>query len=183
MKSIFACLGIVKPNQLTVSGPHLENLERWRVLGTNVTDDNGKVVSKCDIIFICVKPHLLQICGSQVESTIEPGALDKDRLFVSVLAGIELDQLELAFSFMNNLKIIRSMPNTPMQVGEGVTVYSPGRLVTAHDLEKVHLMFNSLGIAQQIPEKMINAVAGLSGCGPAYVSLFCSSFFIFYRHC
>lgn len=71
---------------------------------------------------------------------------------------------------MNNLKIIRTMPNTPMQVGEGCTVYTPGRYVTNQDLEKTHLILNSLGIAQQVPEKMINSIAGLSGCGPAYVS-------------
>lgn len=70
---------------------------------------------------------------------------------------------------MNNLKVIRTMPNTPMQVGEGCTVYTPGRYVTTQDLEKIHLILNSLGIAQQVPEKMINSVAGLSGCGPAYV--------------
>lgn len=61
------------------------------------------------------------------------------------------------------------MPNTPMQVGEGCTVYTPGRYVTNQDLEKTHLILNSLGIAQQVPEKMINSISGLSGCGPAYV--------------
>lgn len=70
---------------------------------------------------------------------------------------------------MNNLKIIRTMPNTPMQVGEGCTVYTPNHYVTTQDLEKMHLILNSLGIAQQVPEKMINSIAGLSGCGPAYV--------------
>lgn len=65
--------------------------------------------------------------------------------------------------------MIRTMPNTPMQVGEGCTVYTPGRYVTTQDLEKIHLILNSLGIAQQVPEKMINSVSGLSGCGPAYV--------------
>lgn len=70
---------------------------------------------------------------------------------------------------MNNLKVIRTMPNTPMQVGEGCTVYTPGRYVTTQDLEKTHLILNSLGIAQQVPEKMINSISGLSGCGPAYV--------------
>lgn len=77
---------------------------------------------------------------------------------------------------MNNLKIIRSMPNTPMQVGEGCTVYTPGRYVTTQDLEKTHLILNSLGIAQQVPEKWINAVAAMAGSGPAYVF-----FFIFLR--
>ncbi|XP_031640245.1 uncharacterized protein LOC116352093 [Contarinia nasturtii] len=161
--------GIIKPAQVVVSGPNLSNLERWRLLGANITEDNGVTVTKCDIIFICVKPHLLHTCASQVEGSIDRVVCDKDKLFVSVLAGISLDQLELAFSFMNNLKIIRSMPNTPMQVGEGCTVYTPGRYVTTQDLEKTHLILNSLGIAQQVPEKWINAVAAMAGSGPAYV--------------
>lgn len=70
---------------------------------------------------------------------------------------------------MNNLKMVRTMPNTPMQVGEGCAVYTPGKYVTTQDLEKIHYILNSLGIAQQVPEKMINAVSALSGCGPAYV--------------
>lgn len=70
---------------------------------------------------------------------------------------------------MNNLKMIRTMPNTPMQVGEGCAVYTPGKCVTTQELEKIHYILNSLGIAQQVPEKMINAVAAVSGCGPAYV--------------
>lgn len=80
---------------------------------------------------------------------------------------------------MNNLKVIRTMPNTPMQVGEGCTVYTPGRNVTTQDLDKTHLILNSLGIAQQVPEKMINAISGLSGCGPAYVCDFQFAHFIF----
>lgn len=71
---------------------------------------------------------------------------------------------------MNTLKMVRTMPNTPMQVGEGCTIYSPGSYVTQHDLEKVHLLLNSLGLAQQVPEKMINAIGAVTGCGPAYVS-------------
>lgn len=87
--------GIIKPTQVVVSGPNLANLEKWRVLGANITEDNGVVVTKCDIIFICVKPHLLNTCASQVESGIERDVINKDKLFVSVLAGVTLDQLEL----------------------------------------------------------------------------------------
>lgn len=71
---------------------------------------------------------------------------------------------------MKILKIIRTMPNTPMQVGEGCTVYSPGSYVTLQDLEKVHLLLGSLGYAQQVPEKMINSIGAVTGCGPAYVN-------------
>lgn len=127
---------------------------------------------KSDIIFICVKPHMLITCATQIKNGIYASAREKDKVFVSVLAGVTLEQLEEAFEFMTSVKMIRTMPNTPMQVGEGCTVYSPGNYVTHQDLEKIHLILNSLGIAQQVPEKMINAVGGLTGCGPAYVSIY-----------
>jgi len=161
--------GIIKSSQVVVSGPNLDNLEKWRELGATTTDINGEVVAKCDIIFICVKPHMLLTCATQIDNYIAAAVKEKDKIFVSVLAGISLDQLETAFQFMNSLKMIRTMPNTPMQIGEGCTVYSPGRYVSTQDLEKVDLILNSLGIAQQVPEKMINSIGALAGSGPAYI--------------
>lgn len=161
--------GIVKPSQILTSGPNLSNLEKWRDLGADVTTRNGDVVSKSDIIFICVKPHLLQTCAVQAQSTYTPSSRDKDKIFVSVLAGVSIETLQEVFAFIGSVKMIRSMPNTPMQVGAGCSVYSPGQYVTHIDLEKIHLILNSLGVAQQVPEKLINSVSGVSGCGPAFV--------------
>lgn len=70
-------------------------MERWRHIGANVTEKNGVVVTKCDIIFICVKPHVMLQCAQQVEGNIEPNVCDSNKLFVSVLTGTDLDQLEL----------------------------------------------------------------------------------------
>lgn len=159
----------VKTSQVLVSGPNLENLARWRALGITITDDNYEVLDKADIIFICVKPHILTPMATQLRSLHSPTLKDKDKLFVSVLAGVKLKTLEEKFSFVDGLKMIRTMPNTPMQIGEGITVYSPGSYVKQQDLEKLHLMLNSLGIAQQVPESMIDAVSGVAGCGPAFV--------------
>lgn len=185
--------GIVKSSQVIVSGPNIGNLQKWRDLGAAATDDNGEVVSKCDITFICVKPHLLATAADQVRRSIAPAAMDKDKILVSVLAGCTLEQLERvgketcwsaggtvffyslvlqAFSFLHKLKMIRSMPNTPMQVGEGCTTYTPGSNVTQSDIEKVQLILGSLGVAQQVPEKLINPSGALAGCGPAFVRLF-----------
>lgn len=61
------------------------------------------------------------------------------------------------------------MPNTPMQVGEGCTSYTPGSNVSQIDIEKVHFILSSLGVAQQVPEKLINPAGALAGCGPAFV--------------
>ncbi|XP_011190431.1 uncharacterized protein LOC105217228 [Zeugodacus cucurbitae] len=159
----------VKTSQVLVSGPNLENLARWRALGIATTEDNYEVLDKADIIFICVKPHILTPMAAQLRNLHTPTLKDKDKLFVSVLAGVKLKTLEEKFSFVDSLKMIRTMPNTPMQIGEGITVYSPGSYVKQQDLEKLHLMLNSLGIAQQVPETMIDAVSGVAGCGPAFV--------------
>uniref|UniRef100_A0A1L8EDU4 Pyrroline-5-carboxylate reductase n=1 Tax=Haematobia irritans TaxID=7368 RepID=A0A1L8EDU4_HAEIR len=161
--------GIVKSGQVYVSGPNLENLQRWRDIGVTTSDDNNETLDKSDIIFICVKPHILAPCAIHLRNNHVRTLKDKDKLFVSVLAGVNIHDLEENFSFIDGLKMIRTMPNTPMQVGEGCTVYTPGSYVVQQDLEKVHLMLNSLGIAQQVPESMIDAATGVSGCGPAFV--------------
>lgn len=72
---------------------------------------------------------------------------------------------------MNMPRIIRAIPNTPVQVGEGCTIYVPGRFTTPQDLENVHTLFGLLGIAEQVPENLMNALAALTACGPAYVYL------------
>ncbi|XP_023173865.1 pyrroline-5-carboxylate reductase 1, mitochondrial [Drosophila hydei] len=163
--------GIVKASQVMVSGPHLENLSRWRELGAVTTDENYDVVEHTDIIFICVKPHMLAPCAAQLKFKYVPSAKNASKLLVSVLAGTTLNTLEEKFAFIESsgLKIIRTMPNTSMQVGEGCTVYAGNSHVMHQDLEKVHLMLNSLGLAQQVPEPMIDAVTGVTGCGPAFV--------------
>ncbi|XP_022210887.1 pyrroline-5-carboxylate reductase [Drosophila obscura] len=163
--------GIVKPSQVLVSGPHIENLTRWRDLGAVTTDENCEVLEHTDIVFICVKPHILGPCAAQLKYKHVPSAKDANKLIVSVLAGTTLKALEEKFDFIESsgLKVIRTMPNTSMQVGEGCTVYTGNARVTHQDLEKVHLMLNALGLAQQVPEQMIDAVTGLAGCGPAFV--------------
>lgn len=162
--------GIVKASQVFVSGPHIENLGRWRDIGAATTDENNEVLEQSDIIFICVKPHMLAPCTAQLKDKHVPSAKDAYKLFVSVLAGTTLETLEEKFAFIENpLKMIRTMPNTSMQVGEGCTVYAGNSHVTHPDLEKVHLMLNAMGVAQQVPETMIDAVTGVTGCGPAFV--------------
>lgn len=94
--------GIVKSSQVIVSGPNLGNLQKWRDLGAHTTDDNGEVVSKCDITFICVKPYLLATAAEQVRLTIPPAAKEKDKILVSVLAGCTLEQLERVYRFVSD---------------------------------------------------------------------------------
>lgn len=91
--------GIVKTGQVFVSGPNIENLLRWRDMGVDVTEDNGKVVERSDIIFICVKPHILTPCADNLRYHYKTTAKDQDKLFVSVLAGVTLKTLEKVCCF------------------------------------------------------------------------------------
>lgn len=72
-------------------------------------------------------------------------------------------------------RVVRVMPNTPMLVGKGCTVYCPGSTVTEDDLKLVHSILEVTGMCQCLPEHMINAVGAVSSSGPAFVSIYISN--------
>lgn len=73
---------------------------------------------------------------------------------------------------MKTLKLIRIMPNTSVQVGAGCTAFTSGRYITAQNLDKLGLILKTLGIYQQVPENMMNAITALTACGSAYVCFY-----------
>lgn len=70
--------------------------------------------------------------------------------------------------------MIRVLPNTPMLVGEGCSIFCPGRNATREDIELLQIILNTSGISEQVPENMINPIGALSGSGPAFVSRYLS---------
>ncbi|KAL1505178.1 hypothetical protein ABEB36_004800 [Hypothenemus hampei] len=162
--------GLMDYSQVHVSGPHVENLTWWQDKGAHIYSQNGRVVENADVIFICVKPHVLPSAISNIYQTLSGPV--KSKLFVSILAGIELDQLENVLSTLEDCaRIIRVMPNTPIMIGQGFTVFCPGNKATLHDISLVKSILDTLGICRQVPESMINAIGAVSGSGPAYVYL------------
>lgn len=84
---------MIKYSQVFVSGPRLENLGKWKEKGAHVFMENGIVVDQTDVIFIAVKPHILPEAIANMYDTL-PQVPSKSKLFVSILAGIPLEQLE-----------------------------------------------------------------------------------------
>lgn len=84
-----------------VSGPHLENLQTLKLLGTNVTTKNGEVLSNCDVVFLGVKPGVLNAAINGCLSSLSENVLSKNLLFVSMLAGVTIEQLQQV-SFISN---------------------------------------------------------------------------------
>ncbi|XP_050070760.1 uncharacterized protein LOC126558744 [Anopheles maculipalpis] len=162
--------GVLKAEQICVSATNLANLQkRWCPLGvTNVTINNNEIVSKADIIFICVKPQIFPQIVDQLQRVIEECENADRKLIVSIMAGVTLDSLGKALPTIN---LVRAMPNTAMQVCAGCTVFCRlGRFPLTEALyESLKLMFGALGLAYEVKESQMNAVTGLAGCGPAYV--------------
>ncbi|XP_058813508.1 uncharacterized protein LOC131677628 [Topomyia yanbarensis] len=165
--------GVLKASQVIVSATSLINLQkRWSNLNVNrFTIDNAEVLRQADVLFLCVKPHILPVC----RSSIIAGASGLDcshKIMVSILVGVTLERLNNEFGCLN-IPIVRTMPNTPMQVGEGCTIYcakfGTTNSTVGERYEEVKFMLNQLGLAFEVKEEQMNGITGLTGCGPAYV--------------
>nr|XP_040225176.1 uncharacterized protein LOC120950867 [Anopheles coluzzii] len=167
--------GVLQPDQITVSATRLENLQaRWAPLGvTRTTVDNAEVILQSDVVFICVKPQMFDHVLKDLAKLKQTFKTDESnqKLYVSIMAGVTLGRLEQGLAMFQPCLIARAMPNTPMQVGVGCTVYC--RTGSDHPVpplyRDMHTMFAALGVVHEVEESKMNAATGLAGCGPAYV--------------
>ncbi len=126
--------------------------------------ENQPVIDKSEVIFLAVKPQVM----AEVLLELKP-MLTAKHLVVSVAAGVTLTQLSAILG--NKVRLIRVMPNTPILVGAGAAGFCLGAKATFDDAELVHRILNTLGKAVELPERLIDAVTGLSASGPAYVAV------------
>jgi pyrroline-5-carboxylate reductase len=124
----------------------------------------GDVLAASDVVILAVKPQ--HMAGLLVEAA--PHVKDS-HLFISIAAGIPLSALEAGLG--PAARVIRVMPNTPCLVGQGASAFSLGSRATAADGELVQQLLSTVGLALPVPERLLDAVTGLSGSGPAYVYL------------
>ncbi|XP_008204330.1 pyrroline-5-carboxylate reductase [Nasonia vitripennis] len=156
--------GVIKPNNIWVSSRTEKTLSVWESVGINITFNNYEVVQNSDVIFLAVKPQMLD----EALRTCKPPHHTTGKLFVSVIVGIPLDTLDEKLRAVDSFpKIIRSMPSTPMMVGEGITVYCSLRTNEEEECA-INYLFSQLGLCEKIPESLMNSAGGLSGSGPAY---------------
>lgn len=114
-------------------------------------------------------------CKPQQFALIDPALADaaSGKLILSILAGTPLERLHEKFAHARN--IVRTMPNTPGQIGAGVTAFAPLRELSAKDSAIVENTLSSLGNFHQVEEADLDAVTALSGSGPAYVFEFAAA--------
>lgn len=132
--------------------------------GVQTTLDNQEI-AKADMIFLAVKPVYCEQVLQEIKDK-----LTKDKIIVSIAAGKTMAWLEEQLG--KDTKIVRTMPNTPALVGEGITAVCPNEQVTDKELKQVCDVLESFGKAEVIKESMMDAVIAVSGSSPAYVFLF-----------
>ncbi len=122
-------------------------------------------LADCDVMLLCTKPHDIRSAMREISKACE----GKSVLVISIAAGITVPALEAAAA--EQFRIIRAMPNTPALIGRGAAGYCLGTRNTTEDAETARLLLGTVGIAVEVPERLMDAVTGLSGSGPAYVYL------------
>ena len=156
---------LVSPNSIFASDGYQPSLDDAKTrLGINTTMDNKEVVKSSDVIFLAVKPNIYDAVMQEIASLVD------GKLIVSIAPGKTLAYLENGLG--KNTKILRTMPNTPAMVGEGVTAICPNNNVTKEDQEVLETIIGTFGTVERIDEKLFDAVVAVSGSSPAYVFMF-----------
>lgn len=128
--------------------------------------DPVTVAASCDRIFLAVKPQMMQEALAPLQKILQ----EKKPLLITMAAGLPLSRIqELANT---ELPVIRIMPNTPVQVGSGMTLYCCNELVEQQLLTDFLTDMASTGRMDLLPEALIDAAGVVSGCGPAYLYMF-----------
>lgn len=154
--------GWASPEGLLVFDPDPARRRELEGLGVRPAANNGEVLNATAVI-LAVKPQVAEA----VLAEIAPAS--SGHLLISLVAGLTLARLEEA---LPSARILRAMPNAPLMVGQGITALAPGSRATPEDLAFARELFQAVGRAVEVEERLLDAVTGLSGSGPAYVAVF-----------
>jgi len=156
--------GVIAAADVIGVDPWLAAQEQFaQVTGARVASEISAVAG-CEVILLCTKP-LDAIPAMRAAAETSRG---QSALVISIAAGITVSALEAA---AEHLRVIRAMPNTPALVGMGAAGYCLGTRATPADAAIARLLLGAVGLAVEVPERLMDAVTGLSGSGPAYVYL------------
>ena len=161
--------GLATAHQLVASDPLPGAAEAFqRATGGRIVSDNLSVASETNCVFLAVKPQQMADVLAQLA-----GRLSERHLVVSVAAGVPLATISrvLGIGIGTGPRLVRVMPNTPCLIGQGASAYCLGPGAKSDDGQLVGKLLESVGLAFQVDEKLLDAVTGLSGSGPAFVYL------------
>lgn len=157
---------VAKPDALLASGPTQDRLDHLKdYYGIAVSSDNAGSARGADVVVLSVKPQRLEKVLAGLN-----GCIHAEAFVLSIVAGATIHKIA---SGLDHTRIVRSMPNTPAQIGEGITVWTASEEVSVDQRQMTRQILSALG--QEIfveEESYLDMATALSGTGPAYVFLF-----------
>jgi pyrroline-5-carboxylate reductase len=159
----FVAAKLIEGRQIVAADPAAGAIEAFcrAAPGAERAADNRRVVERSDVIFLAVKPQSVPAVLNELR-----GRVGVERLVISIAAGVRLKAIAEG---LGPARLIRVMPNTPCLVGLSASAYSIGPGATPADGELVARLLGAVGRAFAVDERLLDAVTGLSGSGPAYV--------------
>ncbi len=141
-----------------------EKAEKAASLTGAVYTDSEDICKNSEFIFFGVKPNVIEKVFQATAAQIK-----KSSVIVSMAAGISLAQIR---NWTGCESVIRIMPNTPASIGKGMILYTCGKDISAEREKEFTEVMSKSGVVDKIDEKLIDAAAALSGCGPAFAYMF-----------
>ena len=158
--------GVSRPENLLVSDVRAERVQELREkYGVQPFTDNNQAVASADVVVLAVKPQRLSEALKGLKGAVPPTAL-----VLSIVAGATIAKISKGLA---HPAVARSMPNTPAQIGQGVTAWFAAPAVSEAQKDATQKILGALG--EQVPvdeERYLDMATALSGSGPAYVFLF-----------
>jgi pyrroline-5-carboxylate reductase len=155
----------IEPHQLVAADVRTHRLDLFSTqFGISVATDNSAAVADADIVLLAVKPQQMASVLAGLREQISP-----EKLVISIAAGIPTTKIEKELG--DSTHVVRVMPNTPAQIGEGAAALCKGQHATDDDLAAADAILSAVGITASTDESLLDAVTALSGTGPAYVFL------------
>lgn len=156
----------VKTEDIIVSEHSQELVDKLaEELNVKALINNKELAKEVDLIVLAVKPNVYEEVVKEIKSE-----LTADKIIVTIGAGITLEKMTNWLG--EGYKIVRTMPNTPALVGEGMAAVCPNKNVTKEELQFVMEIFNSFGKCVELEEKYFHGFVSLCGSSPAYVFMF-----------
>ena len=154
------------PEEILVSRRHMEPLQQLQQeLGIGITTDNKEVAAFSDVLFLAVKPQFYTETIREIRDVVR-----ENTIVVSIAPGKTLDWLTEQFG--RPMKLVRTMPNTPAMVGEGMMGICPAATVTEEELQVVRELCSGFSRTEMVTENLMDVVVSVSGSAPAYVFMF-----------
>ena len=158
---------ILPEENLFISDYSQEALDKLkgRFPGIQTSRDNTVFLEKLDVLFLAVKPHIYASVIDQIR-----GGLPEKVIVITIAAGQTTKAVLDRFG--RKIKLVRTMPNTPALVGEGMTAACPGDTLSEQEVSLVLKLLKSMGKVEILPESLFDSYTALCGSGPAYVFMF-----------